>query len=67
MQQVEAFPAPELIGAFKRFGSVGPAYQVVQPIRQLDNGDWLLKILVLESNEETEYLYTRVLDDPKAS
>jgi Family of unknown function (DUF5397) len=67
MQQVAAFPAPELIGAFKTFGPVGPAYRVVQPIRQLDNGDWLLKILVLESNEEAEYLYTHVLDDPKAS
>jgi len=67
MQQIEGFPAPELIGAFKTFGPFGPPYQVVKPIRRLDDGDWLLQVHQLETGEDVEYRYTHVLADPQTS
>jgi hypothetical protein len=60
------FPSPGLIGSFRSFGAVGPAYQVLKPVRQLDDGDWLLNVQILESGEQVSYRYTAVLDDPKA-
>ncbi len=67
MQEVENFPAPELIGGFKTFGPFGPAYQVVGPIRRLADGDWLVRVRLLETGEETEYRYAHLVDDPKAA
>jgi hypothetical protein len=60
------FPAPSLIGAFKTFGAFGPAYEVIAPIQPLADGDWLVHIRMLETGEDAEYRYTRILDDPKA-
>lgn len=60
------FPSPNLIGSFRSFGPVGPAYRVMEPVRQLDDGDWLMRVEILESGERVEYRYTAVLDDPKA-
>lgn len=60
------FPAPQLLGTYRQFGAVGPAYQVLQPVRQLDDGDWIVSIQVMETGEKAEYRYTAVLDDPKA-
>ena len=67
MQTIPAFPAPALLGAFKTFGVFGPAYQVIEAIRQLADGDWMMRVRLIETSEEVEYRYTRVLDDPKAS
>lgn len=61
------FPAPDLIGTFKTFGPVGPAYEVVAPVRPLPDGDWIMRVRILASGEESEYRYTHVLDDPKAA
>ena len=65
MAQTE-FPSPSLIGSFRSFGAVGPAYQVMNPVRKLEDGDWLLNVQILESGELVSYRYTAVLDDPKA-
>ncbi len=54
------------VGAVKSFGPFGPMYQVVQPIRQLDDGDWLLDIIVVESGEKVEYRLSKALADPVA-
>lgn len=67
MQHNENFPAPELIGAFKTFGPFGPAYQVMSPVRQLEDGDRLVKIHQIETGEDLEYRYTHALSDPKAA
>ncbi len=61
-------PGPQaLLGTYRRFGPVGPVYEVAAVIRELDDGDTLMKIIVVQTGEEAEYRYTHVLDDPKES
>ena len=66
MQTLPSFPSPTLLGVFKTFGVFGPAYQVVEAVRQLADGDWMMRVRLLETSEEVEYRYTHVLGDPKA-
>lgn len=54
------------VGLIKSLGVFGPKYKVGQPIRQLDNGDWMVEIMMIETGEKAEYRWTRVLDDPEA-
>ena len=65
MQQ-DIFPLPELLGQFRQFGELGPAYKVVRPIRPLDKDDWLLLIEVAETGETVEYRYSEMKQDPQA-
>jgi|GEM_PF-830168 len=60
------FPETE-IGKLKTVGPVGPAYEVGPALRKLDNGDWLMRITVLESGEVTEYPLSCILEDPIAA
>ncbi len=53
-------------GKIKSFGVFGPKYEVGSPLRQLSNGDWMMRIKLLESGEETEYCYSHVANDPEA-
>lgn len=62
----EHFPSPELLGQFRQFGELGPAYKIMTPIRPLENDDWLLLIQVAETGEEVEYRYSRIQKDPLA-
>ena len=62
-----SFPAPQLIGQFRTFGPFGPAYRVLAPVKQVEGGDWILRIQVLETGEETEYAYSRAVNDPEAA
>jgi len=54
------------VGQIKRFGPLGPMYEVGQAVRQLDDGDWLVDITLVESGEKAEYRLTRLRDDPEA-
>jgi hypothetical protein len=54
------------VGKIKSFGPVGPAYQVGALIRQLDDGDWLIEITMIETGEKVEYRLSRMRDDPEA-
>jgi hypothetical protein len=49
-----------VIGSYRRFGEAGTVYQVVDAI-----GDSLVKIHVLETEEETSYPLAQALADPK--
>ncbi len=61
------FPAPEVIGHFKTFGDLGPAYQVIEPIEPTADGkDWWVRVRVLESGEVAPYKLTHLLHDPEA-
>jgi hypothetical protein len=61
-------PAPlDVVGAFKTFGPFGPPYEVVAPMRRLDDGDWMMQVRLLETGEDVEYRYAHVLDDPIAA
>lgn len=55
------------VGVIKSFGPLGPKYEVETPIRQLEDGDWLVRILLLESGEGAEYRLSRLLRDPEAA
>lgn len=61
-------PAPSVpIGMIKCFGAFGPKYQVGQPLRRLDDGDWIVEVVLVETGEKTEYRLAHVNNDPKAS
>lgn len=65
--QVHRSPAPSTqVGKIKSFGAFGTKYEVGQPVRQLDNGDWMVKIKLVETGEEVEYSFDHLRDDPEA-
>lgn len=66
MQTHFSFPDPQVIGQFKRFGPFGPAYEIIEPVKHLQDGDWLVRIKVLETGEETDYRYSHLKNDPEA-
>jgi hypothetical protein len=60
-------PEKKLVGEFKRFGPFGPAYKVIKLLHSTAGGDWLLRIVILESGEEADYLYSHFKNDPEAN
>ena len=54
------------IGKIKSLGPVGPKYEVGQALRQLDDGDWMIEVTMIETGEKTEYRWTHMSDDPEA-
>jgi hypothetical protein len=54
------------VGKIKSFGAFGPKYEVGQPLRQLDDGDWLVQVKMVETGEIAEYRMTHISDDPEA-
>ncbi len=59
-------PSPAaLIGTWRRFGPVGPVYEVVGTSRALDGVDHLMRIRVLESGEELDYQLSKIAEDPR--
>ncbi len=54
-----------LIGTWRRFGLVGPVYEIIGEERELEDGDHLMRIRVIETGEEISYKLTDILDDPK--
>jgi hypothetical protein len=64
-QPASSPPSPaNVIGTWRRFGLIGPVYEVIGQDHRLENGDWLMRIRVLESGEETSYKLTDILVDP---
>lgn len=53
-----------LINTYRRFGRFGPAYQVTGIIRHLESGDTLMKIHIFESNQDIEYPFSSIINDP---
>ena len=51
-------------GKIKSFGSFGPKYEVGSPVKQLEDGDWLIQITLVDSGELAEYRLSHLLDDP---
>ncbi|ESQ93112.1 hypothetical protein ABAC460_02310 [Asticcacaulis sp. AC460] len=54
------------LGEIKTFGPFGPKYEVGQPVRELEDGDWLVEVILVETNEKTEYRLTHLRNDPDA-
>ncbi|CAA2106567.1 hypothetical protein MBUL_03737 [Methylobacterium bullatum] len=61
-----SLPNPQgLVGTWRRFGQVGPVYEIVSVGNALADGEWLMRVRVLETGEEIDYRLTDVLDDPR--
>lgn len=54
------------VGKIKSFGPFGPKYEVGPALRQLDDGDWLVEITMVETGEKAEYRLSHLSDDPEA-
>jgi Family of unknown function (DUF5397) len=54
------------VGKIKSFGPFGPKYEVGHALRQLNDGDWMVEITMVETGEKTEYRLTHLSDDPEA-
>ena len=65
MQAAIALPAVPT-GKIKSFGEFGEPYEVGQPVRQLENGEWMVGITLIKTGEKTEYRLSRMLLDPDA-
>jgi hypothetical protein len=65
--QVGIAPQSIPIGKIKSFGPLGPKYEVGHVLRQLDDGDWLIEVTMIETGEKVEYRWTRLNDDPEAN
>ncbi len=59
-------PPPVPTGKIKSFGPFGPSYEVGKVLRQLEDGDWLIEITMVESAEKAEYRLTHLSEDPDA-
>lgn len=54
------------IGQQKSLGTSGEKYQVVRPLRQEEDGDWMMEVTLTNNGDEAEYLLTDIQDDPPA-
>lgn len=52
-----------LIGTWRRFGAVGPAYEIIAVGDELPGGDRAVKIRLAETGEEADYTLNRLVDD----
>ena len=59
-------PPPVPKGAIKTFGPYGPKYEVGAVQRQLANGDWLVRVQLIETGETFDYRFSDLLVDPEA-
>jgi len=59
-------PPPVPVGKIKSFGPFGPKYEVGHALRQLDDGDWMVEVTMVETGEKAEYRLTHLSDDPEA-
>jgi Family of unknown function (DUF5397) len=54
------------VGRIKSFGPLGPQYEVGQALHQLDDGDWMIEVTMVETGEKAEYRWTHLAADPEA-
>jgi hypothetical protein len=65
-KMVPAYVEPQsLLGTWRRFGAVGPVYEVIGFGPADRNGHTYMRVRVIESGEEVDYRLTELLDDPK--
>jgi hypothetical protein len=64
--QTTVTPSSAQLGKIRSFGPFGPKYEVRQALRLLNDRDWMMPVMMVETGETTEYRLTRVLRDPEA-
>ena len=55
----------QLVGTWRRFGQVGPFYEIIKSGSELPDGDRLMRVRVVENGEELDYKLFEILDDPR--
>lgn len=55
-----------LVGTWRRFGDVGPVYEIIGLGKDLPGHGRMMRIRVIESGEEVDYRLTDLLEDPQA-
>ncbi len=65
MRQDSFLPSANIVGTWRRFGQVGPVYEVVSEGKLLPDGQRLMRIRVVETGEEMDYRLAEILEDPK--
>ncbi len=61
-------PLPDTpVGKIKMFGPFGPKYQVGETVCQLEDGDWMVEVTMVETGEKAEYRLTHLLADPEVA
>lgn len=53
-----------LMGTIRRFGLVGPAYEILSPAEPSPAGEPQMRIHVFESDERLDYPVSAILTDP---
>jgi hypothetical protein len=53
-----------LVGTIRRFGLVGPPYEILGTAKAGEAGEPRMRIRLLESGEETDYAPAQLLADP---
>lgn len=54
-------------GTIKSFGVFGPKYEIGALLRPLEDGDWMIEVILVETGEKTEYRLTHANNDPEAA
>lgn len=54
-----------LVGTYRRFGAIGPVYEILEVAVLSREGHRLAKIRVLETGEELQYPLEHILSDPR--
>ncbi len=57
--------SPErLVGTWRRFGEIGPVYEIVETGPALAGGDRLMRVRLPESGEVVDYKLSQIIADP---
>ncbi|MBF0336573.1 MAG: DUF5397 family protein [Nitrospirae bacterium] len=54
----------DLVGTWRRFGEIGPVYEIIRAGKVSPDGRRFMRIKVLESDEEVDYPLADILEDP---
>jgi hypothetical protein len=57
--------AKALIGTWRRFGLVGPVYEVIAVGEPGEGGEQRMRVRIVETGEELDYRLLEILDDPR--
>lgn len=53
-----------LVGSLRRFGLVGPAYEVIGIATPLPSGEQQMRVRLIETGEDLDYPLADILSDP---
>ena len=65
METLMLLEPESLVGTWRRFGLVGPVYEIIGLGKELPDHDRMMRVRVVESGEELDYRLADILDDPR--